>query len=343
MTVDEKLIDKFLSFKQVNQGRSEQTVLAYRLRLVELANYLNSRGKSILSVESDDLIFFCGLHLHTKGVAPRSRRPAVAATRGLYGWLFKNGLTKGNLAQRVEYPRISRKLPYALSLQHAEDLLMQPDLSTLKGCRDFAILSLLFGVGLRVGGVVKLNTEDLMLNHIIDGKELSCVRVSMKGGDERILPLPMETLLSLRIYLGQLKLHDIERTLPDGNTVLFVNIRNGKTTSDQHYGEKRRLRTTSIRRMLKQYGEQAKIPEKYLHPHALRHLFGTELAEAEIDIHVRKELMGHSSLESTLLYDRMSIRRLAKASNKANPFSKIKNPMSELANTIRKRGINGGT
>ncbi len=341
MGTDDKLIDQFLNYKQVNQGRSEQTVLAYRLRLIELANHLKSRGKSLLSAEPDDLIFFCGLCLHTKGVAPRSRRPAVAATRGLYEWLYKNGLTKGNLAKRVEYPRISRKLPYAISLQHAEALLMQPDLSTFKGCRDSAILSLLFGVGLRVGGVVKLNTEDLMLNHIIDGKELSCVRVSMKGGDERILPLPMETLLSLRIYLGQLKLHDIERTLPDGNRVLFVSLKNGTIPSDQYYGEKRRLSTSSIRRMLKQYGEQAGIPDKYLHPHAMRHLFGTELAEAGVDIHVRKELMGHNSLESTLLYDRLSIRRLAAASKRANPFSKIQTPITELAKKIRSKGISG--
>ena len=342
MDANETLIVDFLRFKEIVQNRSKHTVAAYRLRLNELVDYLKSHKKNILSADPDDLFGFCGLYLHTKGVAPRSRRPTVAVVRGFYKWLHHKRLINKNTAQHLEYPKISKKLPFPLSLSQAEALFMQPDLGTLRGCRDAAILSVLFGTGLRVGGLVNLNTEDIVLNQDADGKDLSFIRVSMKGGDERLLPLPLETLLFIRIYLGHPDFQNIDRILPDGNSVLFVSLRNSAVSVDQYYGENRRLSSGAIRRMFQRYGEKAGIPQNLLHPHAMRHLFGTELAEAGIDIHVRKELMGHKSLESTLLYDRLSMRRLTAASESANPFSRIKTPITDLAIEFRKKGISGG-
>ena len=302
---------------------------------------MHKSGKDLLSATFDDLAEFSGMHLHEAGITPRSRRPAVSAVRGFYRWAHKAGIVRKNIAERLEYPKISRKLPFAMSTQHAENILMQPDLSTLKGCRDAAILGILLGAGLRVGGLVALNQEDIYLEEH-GGEEIIFLRVLEKGGHDRVVPIPLESHLMVRAYLGHPDLAEIDRTLPDGKRVLFVTFGNRLVSPADYYGEKRRISRAAVRRMIAEYGKRAGVPREVLHPHALRHAYGTELAEAGVDIHVRQTLMGHANIASTLLYDRLSVRRMSDAVKSASPFKRIRNPFSELANEFRKRGLAGG-
>lgn len=340
MPDDDTLIDAFLSHKEISQGRSAGTVGKYRYRLSTLAVFLNARGKRLVSAEPDDLIEFAGLYLHQSGVAPRSRRPAIAAIRGFYRWLKQRRLIEEDPSTKVEYPKIGRKLPHVLPARYAERLFMQPDLGTLRGIRDAAIFGVLLGAGIRVSGLVALNQEDMVVDRDEEnGTDIVSIRVSEKGGHDRLVPLPVESYLMIRAYLGHQDLERIDRTLPDGKTVLFVSTQNRTVSPADYYGAARRLRTGSIRRMILRYGTRAKVPREYLHPHSFRHLFGTELAEAGIDVHLRQALMGHTSIESTLLYDKLSIRRLNAAVIKANPLVRIKTPVSGLVDELRKRGV----
>jgi len=341
--VDENaaLINEFLTHKEINQGRSVGTVDSYRHKLLKLVEYLDEQGKTLLQASADDLVEFTGLHLHQNGVAPRSRRPAVAAVRQFYQWMLKGGIIRENVAAGLEYPKIGRKLPYALPIQYAERLLMQPDMTTLRGCRDAAMLGVLLGTGLRVSGLVGLNQEDIVFDQDPEKGQIQFLRVTEKGGHERLVPLPLDSYLLIRCYLGHRSIDDIERTLPNGKTVLFVSEKNRLVFPADYFGEARRLTTSSVRRMILSYGLRAKIPVEYLHPHAMRHTYGTELAEAGVDIHVRQALMGHKAVESTLLYDRMSIRRLSNAADKANPLNRIKSPVTSIADEFRRRGITG--
>ncbi len=342
MHSDDELVSKFLSHKEVSQGRSIGTIGTYRHRLKALSAFLIDRGKRLVSAEPDDLAEFAGIYLHQRGVAPRSRRPAVAAVRGFYRWMEQRGLIDDDPSIRLEYPKIGRKLPHVLPIRYAESLFMQPDLETLRGLRDAAILGVLLGSGIRVSGLVALNQEDLTVDRDEEsGREIISIRVSEKGGHDRLVPLPVESYLMVRAYLGHQDMQKIDRTLQDGKTVLFVSTQNRAVSPADYYGAARRLRTGSIRRMILHYGEQAKVPREYLHPHSFRHLFGTELAEGGIDVHVRKALMGHISIESTLLYDKLSIRRLNAAVIKANPLVRIKTPVSGLVDELRRRGVAG--
>lgn len=342
MSDDHALISQFLSHKEVSQGRSAGTVGTYRHRLSTLAAFLQARGKGLASADSEDLVEFGGMYLHQNGVAPRSRRPAIAAIRGFYRWLKRSGLIEDDPATRLEYPKIGRKLPHVLPAQYAEALFMQPDLETLRGLRDAAILGVLLGAGIRVSGLVGLNQEDLAVDRDQEsGADIVSIRVTEKGGHDRLVPLPVESHLMIRAYLGHPDLAKIDRTLPDGKTVLFVSTQNRMVSPADYYGAARRLRTGSIRRMILRYGLQAKVPREYLHPHSFRHLFGTELAEGGIDVHLRQALMGHTSIESTLLYDKLSMRRLNAAVIKANPLVRIRTPVSGLVDELRKRKVPG--
>ena len=80
--------------------------------------------------------------------------------------------------------------------------------------------------------------------------------------------------------------------LPNGDKVLFVSTMNRTVTPDQYHGERRRLNRRAVLQMMKKYGKRAGIPEDQVHPHAMRHLFGTELAEDGVDIIARQRLLG---------------------------------------------------
>jgi len=335
------LIEKFLTHKEINQGRSVGTVNSYQHKLSKLVEFLDGQGKTLLQASTDDLVEFAGLHLHQRGMAPRSRRPAIAAIRQFYQWLSKRRIIRENVAAGLEYPKIGRKLPYALTLQHAERLLMQVDMSSLKGCRDAAMIGVLLGTGVRVSGLVRLNQEDIVFDQDPDKGEIRFLRITEKGGHDRLVPLPLESYALIRCYLGHHSIDKIDRTLPDGKTVLFISEKNRTVSPADYFGESRRLTTSSVRRMILRYGSKAGIPAEYLHPHAMRHTYGTELAEAGVDIHVRQALMGHKAVESTLIYDRMSIRRLSDAVDKANPLARIKCPVTSIVNELRKKGIEG--
>ena len=334
---DAALVLDFLKHKELNQGRAAGTVDVYHAQLQRLISFLEERQRGLLSATSDDLREFVGLHLHQRGVAPRSRKPAVSAVRQMYRYLKERGLVSEDPAGRIEYPKLARRLPKAMHRRHVEALFQQTDVKTLKGIRDAAIISVLVGCGLRVAGVVSLNQSNVVSDVDEDGRELAILHVREKGGHERVLPVPDDVLLLIRAYLGHEDLEAINRELPDGDQVLFVNLRNRNIPAHEHYGERRRLSTNSIRAMLMDYGLKAGIPKAYLHPHAARHLFGVELAEGEIDLHVRSALMGHRSSESTKLYERMSLRRLRRALETAGPLRHIRTPVSGLRELLNRQ------
>ena len=87
--------------------------------------------------------------------------------------------------------------------------------------------------------------------------------------------------------------------------------------------------------MIGRYGRDQGIPEEQLHPHAMRHLFGTELAESEIDLLVRQQLLGHQDPKSTRIYDHTAIRRLVRQVDRGNPLGKMRTPTSDILKRLK--------
>lgn len=333
---DETIILDFTSHLEVNQGRAIGTCNGYFRQLERLVTFLGDREKSLLTATQEDLEVFTGIHLHELGVSPRSRKLAIAAIRGLYKWCCRQRMLNANPAEGIRYPKTGRKLPYVMPLRAAEKILMQCDLYQFTGVRNAAVISVLMGCGLRVSGVSKLNQGDLVADVDEEGKEACYLRVREKGDHERIVPVPDECYLLIRAYLGHVGLDSIDRSLPDGDQVLFVNTRHPRVKSHDNCGEYRRLSPIGIRRMLVQLGEQAGIPREFLHPHALRHLYGTELIESDVDILSIQALMGHRDTNSTKIYTHLSSRRLRKAVDKGGPLGKIQTPVSGLIHLLRR-------
>ena len=334
---DDELINAWLDWKLYNQGRADGTVSKYRQYIQRLADFLGQHDRLLISADYDALRQFAGEHaFKVLRMTPRARRPLVACIRGFYEWAHDNGHIASNPAKRLEYPRTGRALPKALMLGDAEKLLMQPDLCTFCGVRDVAMLATLFGTGLRVSGLVRMNESDLMFYQDTTGMDRLAIRVSEKGGHERFLPVPDDTMLLIRAYLGHEDMRQIDRNLEDGDRVLWVSVRNRTVPLHDYYGEARRITAWSIDNMLKRYGRAAGIQEDRLHAHAARHLYGTEMMEDDVDLITLSQLMGHSSTDTTKIYTGTALRRLQRAVDKSNPLAKIRTPATGLRKLLEK-------
>lgn len=328
-----KLFEDFLVFKASNDGSLDRTVRAYKDVLARFESFLS--GEDPLRVTGDQLLVFCGPYLHkTLNLSPVSRTPYVAAIREFYRWASAvRGLIGKNPAEAVPYPKKGRKLPKVLSLENAERLMWAPDFNTFEGIRDAAMLAVLIGCGLRVAGLVSLNESNLVPMEI-DGAPRLAVRTMEKGEKERLVPIPREADLMVRVYLEHPQLQQINRSLEDGDRVLFVTVRNRHCPAHEYYGESRRFSARGVLLMVQRHGRRAGISPDQLHPHALRHLYGTELAESKIDILERQQLMGHADPKSTAIYTHLAARSLAASVDTGNPLAKIKTPMSQLLREI---------
>ena len=334
MAENDQIITGWMEWMRHNNGRSVSTCYKYQLNLNGLSEWLSSEGSGLLTATKDQVQQYCGRVLHEKGVLPRSRRPHIAAIRGFYKWAFQSGHINSDPSNQIPYPKTGRKLPHGMTLENAEKLLMQPDLGTFLGVRDSAILHLFIGCGIRLAGLIALNEQDLVFTNTGEAEQL-LVRVTEKGDKERIVPGPPEAALMLRAYLGHPELDAVDRSLPSGKRVLFVSTRNYGVPDYEYVGEERRLSRRSVADLLSKYADQAGIPREQAHPHALRHLYGTELAESDVNILHMKTLMGHADANDTDIYVNVAVRKLAQVVNNANPLSKIKTPASGLARHLK--------
>ncbi len=328
----ESLSDQFLTFKRNSEGCSPRTIAAYSDILTRFRSFLGDRD--LRAVTEDDLVLFTGAHLnkHHK-LHARSRIPYISCIRGFYAWLHKTQHMAINPASRLAYPKAGKPLPDVMSLANAERLMAAPDFGELEGVRDAAILALLIGCGLRIGGLVGLNRSSLTTFEQRAGKVSEsrlALRVMEKGQKERLLPVPREAALLLRVYLDHPERDGHEAVIGQGDEPLFLNTRNRRIPPHEWIGERRRMSARGVQRMIARYAAQAGIPAEQAHPHALRHLFGTELTESDTPEGLTGALMGHSSAQSTRIYTHLAMKKKASALDQANPLAKIRTPASDL-------------
>lgn len=328
---DDQVIDAWLEYMEANRGRTKRTVEAYRSALMRLREFL--AGKPLVDAEAMELEVFCGLWLHKKGVVARSRKPYISAVKGFYAWLKASGNIQGNAAKELVHPMTGLPLPRTITLANAEKLMWSPDMGTFIGIRDATILSLLIGCGLRVSGLTGLN-DSCLQTVVIEGQQRLTLRTLEKGGKERVMPVPREAAALLQVYLGHEELASIDRSFKgsDGRTdkVLFVSVRSTKLPAHEHVGENRRLTRRAIYDLLRRHGRNAGVPDRELHPHAMRHLFGTELQEEDVPTLTMSELMGHADPKSTSIYAQLAMRKKMATVDRAAPLSKMRTPVSEL-------------
>jgi site-specific recombinase XerD len=331
MDAQQIMLEKFLDYKKY-QGRSATTLKTYRLNLNRLIIFLRSQDNTIFSVNSAELKFFTGEVAYNEGLSSASRCVLIAAVRQFFNWLVENGLEE-NSAENLTYPSKKYSLPMAATLETAQALINTPDLSNFAGLRDTAILFTFVATGARVSGIAALNRESLYFTQN-KGREKLVIQLIEKGAKERLVPVHQACALILRAFLGHKELEKIDCTTEKGENVLFPSLKNTHLNPFDYRGEARRMSRQAMAMIIKKHGKKAGLPASQLHPHALRHLYGTQMTEAGVGILQLQALMGHADPKTTQGYVRLATKQLAACVDDHSPLSKLNSPIHSLMNKL---------
>jgi integrase/recombinase XerD len=221
----------------------------------------------------------------------------LSALRAFFAHALRRGARKDDPTALLEPPKLPRSLPKALAESQVEALLAMPDVATPAGLRDRAMLELMYAAGLRVSELVTLPATAVNLRQGV-------LRVTGKGGKERLVPLGEEAQHWLQRYLDEARPQLAgKRALAP----LFVNASGAAPTRQQFW------------QLVKRHAGAAGIDPGKVSPHGLRHSFATHLLNHGADLRALQMLLGHASLSTTQIYTLVAREQLKRLHEKHHP------------------------
>ncbi len=285
MSASDGIISAYLDAMWLERGLSEHTLAAYRRDLQNVQNWLLPRQRDLLSARSSDLMEYMA-HRFAQGIASRSAARSLSALRGFYRHqLLKEALAEDPTAL-LAHPKTGRALPLVISAAQVEALLAAPDVGTALGLRDRTMLEVLYATGLRISELITLQLTSI-------NQRQGVVRVTGKGGKERLVPMGETSLQWLRRYLQDGR----SELLGEAGSVLFPSRRGQQMTRQTFW------------HAIKRYALVAGIPST-VSPHTLRHAFATHLVDNGADLRAVQMMLGHSDLSTTQIYTHIAQQRL---------------------------------
>ena len=273
---------------------SDNTLSSYLRDVNQYLRWLEGESLPPEQAEQRDVEAYTRF-LAAKGKSAATVTRSLASLKSFYAYLMGEGLVSSNPARGLAPARVERKLPHILTSKEVELFLEQPDPSDAKGCRDRAMLELLYATGIRVSELIGLDVDDLNL----PGGVLKC----FSKGRERVIPLYPAAIRALGEYVHNVRPQLVES---EDETALFVNM-SGERMSRQGFWK-----------LIKHYQEKAGI-KKDITPHTLRHSFAAHLLENGADLHSIQEMLGHADISSTQIYAQLVNQKLKSVYNKAHP------------------------
>ena len=293
----DSFLKEFFSYLASEKGFSLHTIEAYKRDLKLLTTFLQSHHhiKSFQDIEEKHLISFLEWMTHEL-YATSSRCRALMAIKIFFRFLRKEEILKSDATAHLEAPKLWQLIPEILSQEEVELLIKTPDSKTKIGCRDKAILEVLYASGLRVSELCRLNLYDI---------QEETLKVFGKGSKERIVPIAKISLQAVDEYLLSYRKDKIEDLLGEP---LFVSLK-GK-----------RIDRITVWTRIKYYIKEAGI-ERSISPHSLRHSFATHLLDHGADLRVIQEMLGHADISTTDRYTHLSKQHLFQSFKDFHPRS----------------------
>ncbi|HEX4868313.1 MAG TPA: site-specific tyrosine recombinase [Acidimicrobiales bacterium] len=293
--------EDLLLWLSAEQGRSPNTLAAYRRDLLAYTTWLAERHRTVTAVTEADVVAWIG-ELRARGLAPSSVARSLVAVRSLHRFLAAEGRIPVDPAAAVDKPKVPRGLPKALSEEEVGRLLAAPVGDDPRARRDRALLELLYGTGARISEAVGLSLGDLDL-------DASLVRLFGKGSKERIVPLGGHATRALVAWLGdggRPALVPARWRHRDDAAAVFLGARGGRLTRQGAWD------------VITRHGRRVGLDGR-LSPHVLRHSCATHMLDHGADIRAVQELLGHASITTTQLYTLVSTERLWEVYRAAHP------------------------
>jgi integrase/recombinase XerC len=295
------------------RNASKHTLRAYEGDLTRFAVHIGTaRWEEIDHVRIRGFLS----RLYEQGLSKTSVARSLAAVRSLYRWLAREGIVEHNPATLVATPKLPKNLPRVPTLEEMNTALDagMPDCAAFPE-RDQLIFELLYGCGIRNSELAGLTLDDLH-------GSAEALLVRGKGKKERYVPFGDSVKSALTAYLparqrvlGEKKknfsrspAHKRAAAVTDPRALL-INLRGG------------RLTTRSIGRIVKRIAIARGLSPD-VHPHTLRHAFGTHMLEEGADLRAIQELLGHERLSTTQRYTQLSVNQVLKVYDKTHPRAK---------------------
>jgi integrase/recombinase XerC len=296
-TIVDKAVRDFLQALR-QRNASVHTIKAYTGDLAEFSAYIGPRGwKQIDHVTIRGFLS----RLYERGLDKTSVARALAAVRSLYRWLAQEGVVEQNPAALVSTPKLAKKLPRVPTIEEMNAVLdgQLPEVAAFPE-RDRMMLELLYGCGIRNSELIGINVEDIRLSD-------EAILIRGKGKKQRYVLFGNAVTVALKDYLParQQILSERKKSL----SALLINRRGG------------RLTTRSVGRIIKKIAV-AKGLSPDVHPHTLRHAFGTHMLEEGADLRAIQEMLGHERLSTTQRYTQLSIKHVLQVYDQTHPRAK---------------------
>jgi integrase/recombinase XerD len=288
MDLDEAC-DVFLTYLKVEKRLAPKTVEAYAS---DLRQFRDACEKDAKAVTGADVLAFLRKQVD-EGAGVRTQARKLVALRGLFRHLRAERYIDGDPTGDIDLPRFGRKLPVVLSCEEVIRLIETPDVKTLNGVRDRAMLETLYATGLRVSELVRLKVTEVNL-------EAGFVVTTGKGGKQRAVPIGDVARRCIVEY------RERWAGKPRRGEALFLTNRGRGMTRQAFW------------KLIKKYARAARIT-KPLSPHKLRHSFATHLLEGGADLRAVQAMLGHSDIATTEIYTHVRRDRLRSVVEKHHP------------------------
>ncbi len=289
-----QLLDAFLEYLVAERSAPENTLKAYATDLSGFLAWAQQQELEISSVRSPDLAAFISF-CQAAGLKPNSINRRLSAVKQFFRFLLEEGIITNDPTRDLVMPKRGHYLPEVLSSEEVERLINAPDINTLLGIRDKAMLEILYATGLRVSELVSLrmNNVDLNLGYLI---------TRGKGGKERLVPVGESARIWVARYIEEVR----PSLVKDSRDDIFLSKR-GEVMSRQNFWY-----------MVKRYARQAGI-YKAISPHTLRHSFATHLLSGGADLRSLQMMLGHADISTTQIYTHISSQRLKEVHAACHP------------------------
>ena len=292
-----KAVDQFLR-SLAQRNASPHTIKAYAGDLEMFSEFIGPA-----SWGASDHLRIRGFlsHLYQRGLSKTSVARALAAVRSLYRWLAREGVVEQNPAALVATPKLPKKLPRVPTIEEMNFVLDgQVPETTAFPERDQLLLELLYGCGIRNSELVGINLDDISMAN-------EAILIRGKGKKQRFVPFGDSARSALSAYLPVRR--DLLTSKKQHTAALLLNRRGG------------RLTTRSVGRIVKKIA-MAKGLSPDVHPHTLRHAFGTHMLEEGADLRAIQELLGHERLSTTQRYTQLSMKHVLEVYDRTHPRAK---------------------
>lgn len=283
-------LKEFITYLKKERGYSDYTIKNYELDILDYLEYCNNKKLNIYKIKYFDIKTYL-VKLHENNYKGTTISRKISSLRTFYSFLYDNNLVDKNIFKYVVVPKKEKRLPKYITNDDVTSIFSVPDISSPIGERNRLILELLYGTGIRVSELCNIKLKDIDLNN-------KTIRILGKGSKERI------------VFYGDVCAEILELYMSDGRNLL-LNKKNNDYLIIGAYKNDKPFTTRSVELIINDIIEKAAINKKVT-PHVLRHTFATHLLNEGCDILMVKELLGHSSLDTTGIYTHVSNERLRK-------------------------------